>query len=223
MTQENANKPSGSGGGQNRNRRRRPNKNRNNQNRNQNRDKNNQRNAGSKPGGAQAQAGSKPNKSPNKKSSNNRRRRYSNNRRRGNNKVQKLTGLDYITTKYLNLLDQHLQARKKYFENFSRVNPKQLEKLERNYVESQKAFLVFKERLNTEDRELFEKRYESLKLDTTYSSNHELPVGPVEVNFTEEEIQDPHLLQSQMESNFNEDTEESTGSYDDYKAYKGIV
>lgn len=219
MTQENQNKPSGSGGGQNKNRRRRPNKNRNNQNRNQNRNKNNQRNAGA-PGSGNKPEGSQA--SGKKRSSNNKRRRYSNNRRRGNNKVQKLTGLDYITTKYLNLLDQHLQARKKYFENFSRVNPKQLEKLERNYVESQKAFLVFKERLSTEDRELFEKRYESLQLDTTYSSNHELPVGPVEVSFTEEEIEDPHLLQSQIESSYNEDEEESVGNYEDYKAYKGI-
>jgi len=214
MTQENK-APSSGGGGQNKNRRRRPNKNRNNQNRN----KSGQKNASGPQTQNRQGQGSGP--QAKKSSSGNRKRRY-NNKRRGNNKVQKLTGIDYITTKYLNLLDQHLQARKKYFENFSRVNPKQLEKLEKNFVESQKAFLVFKERLNTEDRELFEKRFESLDLDTTYSSNHELPVGPVEVELTEDQIQDPHLLLSQSESDFAEDEEESVGTLEDYKSYKGI-
>ena len=31
------------------------------------------------------------------------------------------------------------------------------------------------------------------------------------------------LLQTQISSNFKEDTEESVGSLDDYKAYKGIT
>lgn len=220
-TNSNGKKASGPNSGPNKNNRRRRPNNKSNRNRNRNNDKNAQaasgqsNNSGSKPNQKNANSSNK------RPSSNNKRRRY-NNKRRTNNKVQKLTGLDYITTKYLNLLDQHLQARKKYFDNFDRVSPKQLEKLEKNFVESQKAFLVFKERLNSEDRELFEKRYESLELDTTYSRNHELPQEATPVELSEEEIVDPHLLQSQIESAYAEDNEESVGSYEDYKAYKGL-
>ncbi|OIQ15869.1 MAG: hypothetical protein BM556_16340 [Bacteriovorax sp. MedPE-SWde] len=206
------NKPAASGGSSNR--RRRP-QNRNNRPKKKASASQGQNNSEKKAG---PNSGNRQNNNPNKK-----KKRYSNNKRRGNNKVQKLTGIDYITTKYLNLLDQHIQARKKYFENFSRVKGQALAKLERNFIESQKAFLVFKERLSTTDQELFEKRYNSLGDDETYSKNHELPQGPVEISLGEEDIIDPHYLQSQIQANYEEDSEESSGSYDDYKAYKGIV
>lgn len=134
----------------------------------------------------------------------------------------KQSGIDYITTKYLNLLDQHIQARRKYFENFDRVNGATLDKLEQNFIESQKLFLTFKEKLNDEDRKNFEARYESIKPDTIYSSNHDLNDESYKVPEEQLVIEDPHLLESQKKSNFSDDTEESMGSIEDYKSYKNI-
>jgi hypothetical protein len=159
------------------------------------------------------------NNSGNKKSNNSKRRRnYSRNRNKTNNR---LTGIDYISTKYLNLLEQHIQARKKYYENFDRVNSKTRTKLEKNFVESQKAFLDFKKRLKPEELELYEKRYESLKVDTNYSDTHQLTAAE-KVGVSTDDIVDPHLLRTQIEASYKEDTEESVGSYEDYKKYKNI-
>ncbi|WP_412471471.1 hypothetical protein [Halobacteriovorax sp. RT-1-4] len=168
-----------------------------------------------------AQSGQATNKKPSNKSSNrNRRRRGPSKNRRPN--PQHLSGEDFIIVKYFNLLEQHIMARRKYFDNFERVGEKQREKLERNFIETQKTFLAFKERLKEEDLKVFEEKFESLKMDLTYSSNHELPVGEVEPEVTEEEIEDPHYLQTQVEANYADDTEESVGSLEDYKAYKGL-
>lgn len=175
-----------------------------------------------KPGAKGPQSNqSKPNKKAQGKSSNrNRRRRGPNKNRRPN--PQHLSGEDFIIVKYFNLLDQHIMARRKYFDNFDRVGEKQREKLERNYIETQKTFLAFKSRLKEEDLKVFEEKFESLKMDLTYSTNHELPVGEVKPEVSEEEIEDPHYLQTQIEADYTEDTEESVGSLEDYKAYKGV-
>lgn len=150
----------------------------------------------------------------------NRRRRYSNKNRRPQS--QNLKGEDFVIVKYLNLLDQHIVARRKYFDNFERVGEKQREKLERNFIETQKTFLAFKERLKDEDLKIFNEKFESLKPDLTYSTNHQLPTGEVEPEVTVDQIEDPHYLQTQIQANYAEDTEESVGSMDDYKAYKGV-
>ena len=157
------------------------------------------------------------NNGANKKSSNKRR---NTNRRRNYNKGTKLTGLDYISTKYINLLEQHLAARKKYFENFDRVNEQTKSKLERNFIESQKAFLDFKDRLKVEDRKLYEQRYDGLSLDTTYSANHD--IKDIDQDIPKSEVpNEPHYLVSQQSANFANDTEESVGTIDDYNSYKG--
>lgn len=186
-----------------------------------------------------------PNKSgnnANNKKSNNRRRFYNksnNNQNNGNstnnsnnNKKKnffkrkthaiKQGGMDYITTKYLNLLDQHIQARRKYFENFDKVTGHTLEKLEQNFIESQKIFLAFREKLSKEDLEKFDAHFGAQKLDTTYSSNHSLAQDAYVKDDSEITIDDPHLLESQKRSAYSEDTEESVGSIEDYKSYKGL-
>ncbi|EQC44897.1 hypothetical protein [Bacteriovorax sp. Seq25_V] len=156
-------------------------------------------------------------------SSNSSKKRPFNNRRKQN--PVKLSGLDFVTTKYLNLLEQHLQARRKYFENFDKVQGPALEKLEYNFIESQKVFLAFKERLSPEDLEAFEKHFNSYKPDFTYSSNHNIDPLETTIEVADEQIQDPHLLESQKRAfqDYSDDTEESMGSIDDYKKYKGIT
>lgn len=161
-----------------------------------------------------------PKKGQGRSNNRNRRRRpQGRNRRSG---TGHLKGEDFVIVKYFNLLEQHIMARRKYFDNFDRVGEKQREKLEKNFIDTQKTFLDFKGRLKPEELEIFEKKYENLKMDTTYANNHELPLGEVEPEVTAQEIEDPHYLQTQIQADYSEDTEESMGSLEDYKAYKGL-
>ena len=59
--------------------------------------------------------------------------------------------------------------------------------------------------------------------DRTYSTINNLsPIGVNEV--VNEEIRDPHFITKQKEAidTYKEDTEESVGTMDDYRSYKGI-
>ena len=127
--------------------------------------------------------------------------------------------LDRIYEKYLNLLDQHLIARRKYHDLFYRAEGAQKAKLERNFFHSLNELIEFKEKLAPSARELFEKRNNGLSLDLTYTTNHELPAQAEAVS-TEGDWEDPHYLQSQKNADYSSDTEESAGTMDDYLRYK---
>lgn len=150
-------------------------------------------------------------------SSNNKRRRRPQNR----NNRKAPSGPQRVITKYLNILEQHLHARRKYFSLYYRADERQLAKLERNYETSMNKVRDFENGLNEKEKEIFKKHFDGLSPDEIYSNNHELPkMGEIEVKY--EDIEDPHYLTSQSESNYSEDTEESVGSLEDYKAYKGL-
>jgi hypothetical protein len=136
-------------------------------------------------------------------------------------KGPKLTPEELITLKYNNLLEQHLLARKKYFALFHRADPNQKAKLERIYYNTVSKLREFEDSLTGEKKELFEKHFHSLKKDHAYSTNHELPVIAEHVSH-QGDFEDPHYLELQKEADFSEDTDESTGSIEDYKAYKGL-
>jgi hypothetical protein len=151
------------------------------------------------------------------KSGNNNKRR----RRRRRRPSENLSPLEKLFRKYDNLLEQHLIARKKYYEFFHRADPRQKVKLEGNFVRSIKEVREFEESLHGEDKEKFLQKYDGYTLDTTYTSNREMPIEGDKVSF-EGEFEDPHYLPSQAESDFSADTEESSGTMDDYLAYKGL-
>lgn len=127
--------------------------------------------------------------------------------------------MDRIYEKYLNLLDQHLIARRKYHDLFYRAEGAQKAKLERNFYHSLNELTDFKEKLAPSARELFEKRNNGLNLDLTYTTNHELP-SQAQIVSAEGEWEDPHYLQSQKIADYSNDTEESAGTMDDYLNYK---
>ena len=57
--------------------------------------------------------------------------------------------------------------------------------------------------------------------DRQYTKEHDIePIGD-EVSFVGE-FEDPHLLTTQKAEDWSQDTEESSGTIDDYNAYKGI-
>jgi hypothetical protein len=188
----------------------------NNRNRNRNRNRNKNRN---KNRANSATDKSSDNKDPN---SNNRskKKRPNNNNNRPKRRY-KLSKDESIYIKYLTLMEHHLTARKKYFALFDRADPNQKAKLERNFTGSMAKVREFETALSVEDLERFKSKVNGLKFDSTYSDNHEIAFDAEPVSF-ELDPAEPHYLETQKSSNFSDDTEESSGSLEDYQAYKGV-
>ena len=121
--------------------------------------------------------------------------------------------------KYQNLLERHMTARRKYFELFFRADPRQKAKLERLYDQSRNDLRAFEDTLTPEDRERWQQTVHGNRVDNTYSENHELAFEAEPVKAVGD-FEDPHFLNTQQESDFRDDDEESTGSMDDYNSYK---
>lgn len=153
-----------------------------------------------------------------KKSSSNRRRRGGKPR-----SGPKLVGFDLIAANYNKVLADHLEARKKYFELYFRAQPQQRDKLERLFHESLDKVYNFESSVEEQYLAQFKEMVDGLAPDLVYSQRRELPPeGELEIT-SEAEIEDPHYLESQKSADYADDTEESMGSLDDYKAYKGIT
>lgn len=130
--------------------------------------------------------------------------------------------IERIYEKYLNLLDQHVIARRKFHDLFYRADPAQKNKLERNFYNTLNDIRDFESKLAPEARDLFEKRNNGLRPDHIYTTNHEMPTAG-ENPPPESEWNDPHFLKSQAMANYQDDTEESMGTADDYLKYKGLL
>ena len=128
-----------------------------------------------------------------------------------------------ILQKYDNLMEQYLTGRKKYFDMHGRANPKQFEKIEKNYRTALANLRKFETDLKEDwQKEILKSKIDGLPADRQYTTDHNIePVGD-EVSFVGE-FEDPHLLVTQKEHQWTEDTEESSGSIEDYNTYKGIV
>ena len=176
---------------------------------------------------------SEENNSNNKKN-NNKRRRYNKNKKKthasadgaapnkkpnhNKNRRPKALSPSKIAQKYDNLLEQYLIARKKYFEMYARAKGQAYKKIDNNYMRTLKAVFNYKDTLNDWQQESLDKKLELYPEDNQYTTEHGLPLtGEVEVVETKEDI---HLLPKQREANYKEDTEESSGTIEDYKKYK---
>ncbi|MCT4640796.1 MAG: hypothetical protein N4A33_00765 [Bacteriovoracaceae bacterium] len=123
-----------------------------------------------------------------------------------------------VLQKYDNLLEQHLIARKKYFEMYARAKGSTLDKITKNYNKTLKDVFNYRNSLNEWQKEALDKKLDLYPQDNQFSQEHGLPlVGEVELEDKEFDI---HLLESQTGHNFSEDTEQSTGTMDDYNKYK---
>lgn len=129
--------------------------------------------------------------------------------------------IERIYEKYLNLLDQHIIARRKYHDLFFRADPAQKNKLERNFYNTINDIREFESKLTPEMMVLFEKRNNGYEYDRIYTTNHEIPV---EGDVVPEDLPpaEPHFLQSQMAADYSGDVEESVGTAEDYLKYKGF-
>lgn len=163
----------------------------------------------------------RPSSSNNKSGpNNNRKKRRGPRGKKASGTGERLTGFEKVERGYLNLLEKHLESRKKYFELFHRADPRQLEKLERVFYRTQSELREYEENIKPEYQEEFKAKYNGKSLDLTYSTNHEISAAGDDVEVSDPE--DPHYLPSQESSQFVEDTEESVGSIEDYQRYKGI-
>jgi hypothetical protein len=134
--------------------------------------------------------------------------------------------VNQVLVKYDNLLEQHLITRRKYYEYFNRSDERQLKRLEKNFFDSIEHLRRFEANLEPWQREALEKRKtERYRPDLTYSGNHNLDPFAKAEEVAVEEIEDPHFKDSQKEAfiEYQDDTEESEGSYEDYLKVKGLT
>ncbi len=173
-----------------------------------NKPKNNSKNNRSKKSGA----GSSGNKKRGRRPRNNRNRKSTS---------KNLSGFEKIERAYLNLLEKHLESRKKYHDLYHRADPRQLAKLEKSFYRTLTELREYEDGVKEEYKAQFNEKYNGLKLDHTYSENHEISPEADAVS-TEGDFEDPHYLPTQSQANYSEDTEESMGSIEDYNRYKGL-
>lgn len=150
------------------------------------------------------------------------------------NQPQAPRGNDAIFDRYEQLRNEHMAARKKYFEMFGTPDNNLKRKLEITFNKTVEALSNYENTLSPEQREALLKKIELYKFDLTYSENRELIKDPTikpafglypGLNETPPEapFQDPHFLQTQSNRpSFKDDTEESVGSIEDYKKLKGL-
>jgi hypothetical protein len=206
-----------------------PQQNNNNNNNNQNRrpqHNNNNRNNNNPNNNS---GGANNNNRPQNNNNRNRPRGNFRGNRGGSNAQRMPQGNRYerLCRRYDLLLEAHNLARSKYFELFHRADYNQGTKLERIFYGTLEQLRAFERDVETmtiepEFKEQFFNRINPYKAEYTYSENHK--ISNVGVNTVKnEDITDPHVLQTQINADYAEDKEETVGTWEDYNAYKGIV
>ena len=154
-----------------------------------------------------------------KKKRNNHRKKYSNSGQKKWGNSNQLQDSRQVLQKYDNLLERHLDARRKYYDYFHRANEYKRKKLEQNFYATLQYLRRFESALNSQQKKWLEMKTNNLNLDTIYSENHNLSS---QEKITGLKPENPHLLPSQKQSNFSQDREESIGTMEDYKRIKEI-
>jgi hypothetical protein len=128
-------------------------------------------------------------------------------------------GREQFMNLYFALYEEFLNARRKYFELYGKGRAGR--KVYDAYYRSLAKLRKFEEELNPDQMKIFNKYFPKLKQEIAYSQNRQIPDQGT-MSMTQEQIIDPHLLPSQKSEDYSLDTEESTGTMEDYKLYKGI-
>lgn len=149
----------------------------------------------------------RPNNNPN---NNNRKHQYSKNE-----------FIQMLHKKYDTLNDQRIATRKKYFENYYRVDDYRLKKLEQQFYNAIENLRRFEKSLKPWQYEILRKKIPRYKMDLAYSENHQLPATPEPV--TNVVIEDPHIsLAQKNRPSYKDDTEESVGTMEDFQKLKAV-
>lgn len=126
-----------------------------------------------------------------------------------------------ILQKYDNLLEQHIVARRKYYEMHGRAQGRQLEKIENNFIRTMEQMKKFESGLKDWQLEVLKEKIDRYPEDRQFSKTHDLEPKGEDVPFAGD-FEDPHLLPTQKECDYSDDTEESMGTMEDYQNYKGL-
>lgn len=163
-------------------------------------------------------------KSPNTKSEPaNKKRNYSSGKPRKFNRRPKSpkSAIESMLKKYEYLMSLHLAARKKRHDLYYKADVNQKRKLDKNFNSTIEQVDKLVSTLSPQQRVALDNHIVFFKKDTSYSeSNPEADI--IDSIPQPEEIVDPHYLNTQEESSFCDDIEDSSGTMEDYKKYKGI-
>ena len=134
---------------------------------------------------------------------------------------KKLSQNDKIVKSYYVFIEKLQIARRKYYDDFHHKDPNRVKKLRRNFERTVEEFSIWESKLSPEEANLI--RSEKNSKDFDYSTQKKLPQeGHNEIS--DSDISDPHLIskQEQAKQQYQEDEEETVGTMDDYRSYKGI-
>ncbi len=129
---------------------------------------------------------------------------------------------DSFLHKYEDLRTKYIEARKKYYDMFGRKDSKEVMRLERAHFDALQRLRQYEESLAPWQREVLQNKTNPYPEVNDYSEAHQddeeelqMPMAP---------FPDPHKLHSQEEAcqQYGDDMEESEGSMEDYKKYKGL-
>jgi hypothetical protein len=128
-----------------------------------------------------------------------------------NRKKPSAQGTKETTNTYLEDLSQVLKLRQEFFNIFGAPFTKKMRSAKNRYYEALKRF-----------RSKYRKEEHAYPLDSEYSENHFDKNIDSNDEFPEIESKTPffHEKESQKEANFQDDTEESLGTREDYEKYK---
>lgn len=144
----------------------------------------------------------------------------SKNKNRNRKKYNKPLTPDRILSKYDNLLDQHLVARRKFFELNGRANNKLVLKAKTHFYRSVEDLRRYESSLKDWQKETLLKKTEFYPMENSYTEKHELPEHTYENVLSILADGDPHLLTKQKDADYSRDVEETSGSMEEYEAYK---
>lgn len=130
--------------------------------------------------------------------------------------------VETLYMRHLELIEYHMQMRKKYYEQFYRGDERNRKRLERDFFKSIETLRNFESNIPAHQKERFNKLLNRYPLEKTYTENHHLPIeGTIQ---EQEQILDPHVNMNQLNRpSYKEDREESVGALLDYQKIKGLA
>lgn len=131
-----------------------------------------------------------------------------------------------LTRQYYQLLDQHLKARKQFFEMYFRVDLHRLRRLEDEYHRTQRELVRFQYQLNDWERQKISAQVDYYPQDNDYSKSHPQEVQEFEsrVDFLLDPVNEERLpalfyhteTKQKERPSYQDDVEETTGTWEDY-------
>ncbi|MCB9090996.1 MAG: hypothetical protein H6621_11870 [Halobacteriovoraceae bacterium] len=131
-----------------------------------------------------------------------------------------------VVSIYLDFMSRYLNARKEYYGSYNVANERKRRHLYNQYIQCLQQLRNYETKLHSEKLETLQAHVDGFPNDTKFSSHHpQDEIGnPADIeNEQLRPLQYFELLSQKERPQYEEDTEESSGSIDDYYAYKGIT